>query len=103
MGTFETDMLHGQGSYSWSDGRVYVGMWNSGCMDGKGVYKWPGWLEGTLASHTRTRKHTHQIYTQVFMSGQVDSRWEDSGRERGLGRVQERGDGGEVGMADRWH
>jgi len=32
--------MHGQGTFSWADGRKYQGTFRSGMMDGYGLYEW---------------------------------------------------------------
>ncbi len=32
--------MHGQGTYSWADGRRYKGSWENNKMEGYGVFTW---------------------------------------------------------------
>ena len=38
VGEYKDDMRHGQGTFTWSDGRKYVGEWRDGKRHGKGAY-----------------------------------------------------------------
>lgn len=33
--------MHGDGTYTWNDGRVYNGEWSDDKMHGKGIFTWP--------------------------------------------------------------
>lgn len=37
-GQYERDRKHGMGTYTWSDGRQYIGMWKDGRQHGEGRY-----------------------------------------------------------------
>jgi hypothetical protein len=39
--TNEDGRAHGQGFYTWADGRKYEGEWKDGKQHGKGIYTWP--------------------------------------------------------------
>lgn len=40
-GEFLNDKFHGQGIYSWFNGKCYSGEWKNGQMDGVGEFYWP--------------------------------------------------------------
>ena len=37
---FATEDIHGEGKYSWEDGRVYEGQWDKNRMHGVGKFRW---------------------------------------------------------------
>lgn len=39
-GDVKNDKLHGEGVYSWKDGRSYSGQFKNNKMHGNGVFKW---------------------------------------------------------------
>ena len=41
VGAWKDDRQHGEGTYTWADGRKYVGAWKDDQMHGQGTYTWP--------------------------------------------------------------
>jgi len=37
-GEYYNDLKHGKGDFYWPDGRKYCGQWKSGKQDGRGIY-----------------------------------------------------------------
>jgi hypothetical protein len=56
-GQYEYDRLHGTGTYRWTDGRIYKGMWSQGCIHGNGL---PFCLLTRARVHVRARVSSHQ-------------------------------------------
>ena len=38
VGMYQNDQKHGHGTFEWPDGRKYIGEWSQGKQHGKGVY-----------------------------------------------------------------
>lgn len=41
-GEYENDRKHGYGVYTWNDGKQYEGHWKNGKQDGEGIYRKDG-------------------------------------------------------------
>ena len=55
QGSWQGNLPHGAGTYTWADGGSYEGQWDRGLKHGEGRYKWPngsvyegGWSEGCM-------------------------------------------------------
>jgi hypothetical protein len=59
---------HGQGTYSWKDGRKYIGQWKNGNQNGQGTFFWSG---GKYVGQWKDAKRNGQG-TNTYKNGKTE-------------------------------
>ena len=62
VGAWKDDRQHGEGTYTWADGRKYVGAWKDDQMHGQGTYTWPSGSK-YVGAYKYGKRHGQGTYT----------------------------------------
>merc|ERR1712060_19248 len=77
-----SDKKHGEGTYSFLDGRRYIGQWKSGEMNGKGNMLWPS---GAMYEGSYTNGVKNGIGVFTWPDGRVYRGEWNNGQQHGKG------------------
>ena len=94
---------HGQGTYTWADGRVYVGEWKKDKRHGQGTYTWPSgqtyvgeFKDGKKHGQGTTKYDNGSKYVGEYKNGKRDGRgtayYSDGSKIPGKSGIYENGD-----------
>ncbi len=82
MGEWKDGKRHGQGTYTWADGKKYIGEWKDDKKHGKGMLTWPDGKEYVGEWHT-IKIITRKDHIQCFYDGQPYLEVEDNTFQKG--------------------
>ena len=75
---WEGDCLHGRGSYTYEDGRKYVGQWSYATRSGQGTMTWPdgqkyvgNWIDDVMTGQGTMTWPSGQKYVGQFKDGKI--------------------------------